>query len=307
MSDILVENNLDLQGQKVVGAADATASDEYVTLGQAQALFRGINKYFAVEARATGNVTIATLDAGQSLDGVTLAEGDLVLLDQQSTASQDGIYEINADGNAATRYADFDTGAAAEGVAVTVIAGSTHGDKLFIQTAEDAVVGTDGLTFTQVGSGSASGGAGMTSGFDIQAADTSITVGTDDIAVNLNGTGGLEVSSGVRVKLQTNSGLERDGNGLGVDVDTGLTRGASGVGIDRSVVPLKFSTSTHASSTSITVNHALNTDAVCVQVRLASGSKAAILVDWEATDADNITLKPAVAPSANSWHITVIG
>lgn len=307
MADIQVQNNLDLNGQKVKGAANASAADEYVTLSQAQALFRGINKYFVVEARATGNVTIATLDAGQALDGVTLAEGDLVLLDQQSTAAEDGIYLINADGNAATRYVDWDAGQPAEGIAVTVVAGSTHGDKLFVQTAEDTVVGTDGLTFAQIGSGSASGGAGMTSGFDIQAADTSITVGADDIAVALNGTGGLEVSSGVRVKMPSNPGLTRDGTGIYVDPDTGITVGASGVGVDFSIVPKKFSTATHASSTSITVTHSLGTENVVVSVRLEGGAKSAILVDWVTNDSNSIILQPAVAPSANTWRITVMG
>lgn len=297
MADISVQNNLQMNGQKVKGAANATASDEYVPLGQAQALFRGINKYFTVEARATGNVDISQLNAGDSLDGVTLATGDNVLLDQQTTASQDGIYTVGATAGTTVRLADFDTGSSAEGVAVTVVAGTTHGtpsSKLFVQTVEDAVVGTDGLTFSQIGSGSASGGAGMTSGFDIQAADTSITVGADDIAVNLNGTGGLEVSSGVKVKLDGSS----------------LTLGASGLKVTTPVdssVPRKFSTSTHASSTAITITHNLGTEDVVVSVRLASGAKSAVLVDWDPSSTNAIVLRPAVAPSANTWTITVVG
>lgn len=294
MADIVVRNNLDLSGQKVKNAADATAGDEYVTLSQAESLFRGINRYFTAEARATGNVDISQLNAGDALDGVTLATGDTVLLDQQTTASQDGLYTVGATAGTSVRLDDFDTGSAAEGVAVTVTGGSTHGDKLFVQTVEDAVVGTDGLTFTQIGAGGASGGAGMTSGFDIQAADTSITVGTDDIAVNLAGSGGLEVSSGVKVKL--------DG--------ATLTLGASGLKVTTPVdssVPRKFSTSTHASSTSITITHNLGTEDVVVSVRLASGAKSAILVDWDPSSTNDIVLRPAVAPSANTWTVTVIG
>lgn len=295
MADIAYRNNIDIGGQKVKNAADATANNEYATWGQVQSFVRGITKYYAVEARATGNVSLATLDAGQALDGVTLAQGDTVLLDQQTTAAEDGIYLINADGNAATRISDLPAGASAEGIAVTVTGGTTHGDKTFIQTAEDAVIGTDGLTFVQLGSGAASGGAGMTSGFDIQAADTSVTVGTDDIAVNLNGTGGLETSSGVRVKL--------DG--------ATLTRGAAGLKVttpfDSSVHASKFSTATHASSTSITITHNLGTENVAaVTIRLEGGTKERIECYWRVNDSNSIILEPAVAPTANTWRITVV-
>lgn len=306
MADFDYYSDLHLHSGKVKGASAATAADEYVTLGQAEGLFRGINKYFTVEARSTGNVDVASAPA--SVDGKALAAGDAVLLDQQTTATEDGLWIWAGTSTPLTRHPDFPTGSAAEGVAVTVIAGDTHGpNKLFIQTVEDAVVGTNGLSFTQVGSGGPAGGAGMTSGFDVQAADTSVTVGADDIAVNLNTTGGLETSSGVCVKMPANPGLVRDATGVYVDPDYGISVGAGGVGINRSVVPSKYATATHASSTSITINHALNTEAVSVTVRLAGGNKSVIGVAWDITDADNIVLKPNAAPSANAWHITVEG
>lgn len=294
MADIQVQNNLNLNGQKVKNAANASAGDEYVTLSQAQALFRGINHYYVAEARATGNVDISQLNNGDALDGVTLSTNDVVLLDQQTTASEDGLYTVGATAGTSVRLADLPATASAEGIAVTVAAGSTHGDKLFIQTVDDAVVGTDGLTFTQIGSGAASGGAGMSAAFDIAATDTSMTIGADDIAVNLNSTGGLETSSGVRVKL--------DG--------ATLTRGSSGLKVttpfDSSVHASKFSTATHASSTSITITHSLASENVVVSVRLDGGAKSAILVDWVVNDSNSIILQPAVAPSANTWRITVM-
>jgi hypothetical protein len=66
-------------------------------------------------------------------------------------------------------------------------------------------------------------GAGLTGGGDLSAdrtfniatpANSGITVNADDIALHLNTTGGLEVSTGARVKLPTNSGLSRDATGL---------------------------------------------------------------------------------------------
>jgi hypothetical protein len=77
----------------------------------------------------TGPITIATaLNAGDTIDGVTLAAEDRVLVWQQSTASQNGIYGVGA-----TPYRDYDMDDANEvsGVLVSVIEGSTYAGTVF--------------------------------------------------------------------------------------------------------------------------------------------------------------------------------
>lgn len=103
--------------------------------------------YFRVRAASTANATIATLDAGQALDGVTLAQGDRVLLKNQTTASENGVYVINADGNAATRATDYPAGYNSSGTVIKVSAGTVNAGEAFLQYAEPGVVGTDGLTY----------------------------------------------------------------------------------------------------------------------------------------------------------------
>lgn len=91
----------------------------------------------------TGNVTISTaLNSGDTIDGVTLANGDRVLVWRQITASQNGIYIAGAVPARAT-----DTDAAGElrgGTQVTVDEGTTYADTTFKITTNGAI--TPGIT-----------------------------------------------------------------------------------------------------------------------------------------------------------------
>jgi len=105
-----------------------------------------------VRLRATGNV--ASLSGEQTIDGV-LTAASRVLLDQQSTASQDGIYLTGA--GAWTRVADLPAGAHAAGILVLVQEGTAGGDKGYLCTTDGPsdVVGTNGLAFSEFGAGGA--------------------------------------------------------------------------------------------------------------------------------------------------------
>lgn len=95
----------------------------------------------------TGNVTIATaLNSGDSIDGVTLADGDRVLVWKQTTASENGIWIVDA---VPFRATDFDeTAEVLAGTLIPVNEGSTHADKLFMLTTNNPVtVNTTLLTF----------------------------------------------------------------------------------------------------------------------------------------------------------------
>ena len=94
----------------------------------------------------TASVTIATaLNAGDTIDGVTLAEGDRVLVWAQSSSSQNGIYQV---GTTPGRAADFDSGAEVLGAFVPILAGTVYGGQVFRNTNTTApVVDTDDITF----------------------------------------------------------------------------------------------------------------------------------------------------------------
>lgn len=144
----------------------------------------GIDAKESCRVRAQGNLT---LSGEQTIDGV-LTSTDRVLVDQQSTGSQDGIY-VSAAG-AWARSADAPTGSNASGWVVAVTEGTTDGDKIFMCTSNKGsdVVGTDGLAFAASSGGSPRGaGAGLVlNGNDLDVVangDGSIVVNANDIQV----------------------------------------------------------------------------------------------------------------------------
>jgi len=110
-----------------------------------------------VVAATTGNITIATaLNAGDSIDGVTLAAGDRVLVWQQSTGSQNGVYVVGA---TPARAPDFDASDEIMGALVPVLAGgSTLGGKLYRNTNTTTItLETTAITFVEFTSTASAG------------------------------------------------------------------------------------------------------------------------------------------------------
>jgi hypothetical protein len=99
-----------------------------------------------VDAATTANVTIATaLVTGQVIDGVTLAAGDLVLVKNQSTTHQNGIYVAGTTPARATGYTTY---AAHAGLLVKVDAGTANNDKYFLSTSTTTgTLGTTAIAF----------------------------------------------------------------------------------------------------------------------------------------------------------------
>lgn len=112
----------------------------------------------AHEVRGASTANIADLAAASvSQDGLTFVAGERILVWQQSTASQNGIYQFGtvALGVAPlTRVADFNgPSEVVSGAMVFVSEGTTYADQLFTLTTNDPItVGTSSLTFVQLGS-----------------------------------------------------------------------------------------------------------------------------------------------------------
>lgn len=103
-----------------------------------------------VRAATTGNITIATaLVAGETLDtSVTLVADDLVLVKDQSTASQNGVYVV---GSTPARYPLLDGWEELPGALVTVGEGTTNHDTLWLCTSDTGgTIDTTNVVFTKL-------------------------------------------------------------------------------------------------------------------------------------------------------------
>ena len=113
----------------------------------------GLNVKTSVRALSITNITLSTGAANGSLfGGVTLATGDRILLVAQSTASQNGIYTVNASG-APTRSTDGVTGELLTGAVTFVSQGSGAGQQWILTTPGTITVDTTSQTWTQFGAG----------------------------------------------------------------------------------------------------------------------------------------------------------
>lgn len=172
----------------VTGLADPVNASDAANKAYVDAARSGLDIKASVRAATLGPGTLASSFAnGQLIDGVTLATGDRILIKNQTTGSENGIYTVNASG-APTRATDADTNAkVTSGMFTFVEQGSQEDSGWVLSTDGTITLGTTALTFTQFsGAGQITAGAGMTkTGNTLNVgAGTGITVNTDDIQIS---------------------------------------------------------------------------------------------------------------------------
>lgn len=124
------------------------ASTAFVNAAVAAAQL-GIVKRTSVRAATTANITIATaLNNGDTLDGVTLVTDDLVLVKNQSSPEQNGIYVVGASPGRSTQYDTFDEH---PGSQIVVQEGSANADTIWMCTANvGGTLNTTSITYTKL-------------------------------------------------------------------------------------------------------------------------------------------------------------
>jgi hypothetical protein len=146
--------SVSLNSQKITNLATPTTGNDAANMSYVDAAVAtataGLFYKNPVRVASTANVNIAS--APSSIDGVTLSSGDRVLLKDQSTGSQNGIYIFNGAGSAMTRAADSDTSAEVKaGIYVVVNEGTANTDTSWALTTNDPIaLGTTSLTFSRL-------------------------------------------------------------------------------------------------------------------------------------------------------------
>jgi hypothetical protein len=262
-------SGIDLMSQQIKHVADGSATDDGATYGQLLNLMNGKDFKEGVRVASTANVTISA--PGTTIDGVTLATGERVLLKNQTTTSQNGIWVFQGSAAALTRPADFPTGSTGlvtQGATTVVAEGTTNAGSQWTLVTSGAInVDTTALTWTQT----TAQGATYTA----------------------DSTGGLQlIGSAFSAKLPGSSGLVKDATGLYVDKTLVMTRFSQDIG--------------DGSTTAIVVTHGLGTRDVHVAIYDKS-TNAEIETDVVHTSTTTITLNFAVAPTTNAYRVVVIG
>lgn len=263
-----IMNGLDLQSQLITNVASPSANTDAANKAYVDGLVQGLSWKTSVRAATTANGTLATAYAnGSVIDGVTLATGNRILIKNQTTQSENGIYTVNASG-APTRATDMDAAAEFPNATVYVSEGTTQADTGWTVTTNAPVtVGTTAITWAQIGTG----GTTYTAGNGLQLSSNAFSVLADPVS----------------------------GGGIAVT--------ASGVKVDTAVVVRKYAANIgNASLTTIAVTHNLGTQDITWSLRDVSTNTFA-WTDGVATDANTLTLTFAVAPTTNQYRVVVHG
>ena len=125
-----------------------TLSTHATSKSYVDGLLTGV-KRLSVRAATTTNGTLAiAYQNGSVIDTVTLVTGDRILLKNQSTQAENGIYTVNA-GGAPTRSTDMDVAGEVDGTMVVIEDGG-QASQLWLTVSEVTTIGTDPIVFTQI-------------------------------------------------------------------------------------------------------------------------------------------------------------
>lgn len=268
--------------------ADPSSAMHAVTKQYADGLAAGLKYKESVRAATTANIT---LSAPQTIDGVSVVAGDRVLVKNQSTGSQNGIYVVAA--GAWTRATDADGGTELDGGAtVWVDEGTTQADTGWTVTNDGTVtIGTTAITWTQTsGLGQVTAGAGLTktgNTLNVATASTArIVVNADDIdlaTLTDSGAGtflkitrdsyGRVSGTTAVVAADISALLDSDLTALATDATTGLwTKTGVGTGVSRTIVgPAAGISVTNGSGVAGNPTLALTNDLAAVEALSSTG------------------------------------
>ena len=221
-------NSISISGGSITGMGTPSNNTDVANKSYVDQAIAGLRNRTVAECASTANVNLSNgLEAGDTIDGVTLVAGDRVLIKNNSTATENGLYLAVASGaGAASRDPEHDTIAELSGGMITVSSGSQNDNKIFLCTTDsDGSIGSTNIVYTQVtpsNTGTVESVGITQSGSEFTIGNTPIT-STGNITLNVNRISATKIGSGTSVS-DTNYGYLSN---VSSDIQTQLNAKAS--------------------------------------------------------------------------------
>lgn len=261
-----VFTDFNFQGvSKVTNLASPTADGDAATKLYVDSAVEGLAWKDSCRVATQANLNLAS--PGATIDGITMASGDRVLVRAQTAGAENGIYVWNGAATAMTRALDANTFAELEQATATVEEGTGAG-VTYRQTAVNGTLGTTAVSFTTLGT-------------------SSPTASTTQSGISRHGTQ-AEVDAGVALSPNVVVTPDTLANWSGR-----LRKVSANIG--------------DGSATSYTVTHSLNSRDVITKVFPNSGQYDDVEVDVQRPTVNTVTLVFATAPATNAYRVVVIG
>ena len=220
-----IAGNLDMTSNTIINLATPTNSTDAATKQYVDDVAQGLNIHDSCNAAT--QTTLATISGGTitynngtagvgatltttgsytTIDGVTLADGMRILVKNEATAANNGIY-VRTSATVLTRAADFNTPAEMEGGDFTFItAGTLYDNTGWVMTDPVTTVGTSPVIWVQFsGAGTYTAGTGLTlTGSQFSITNTTVTAGAYgngdyNATFTVNGQGQLTAAANVAI------------------------------------------------------------------------------------------------------------
>jgi len=297
--------SISMNANKIINIADPTNAQDAATKNYVDSVAQGLVVKESVKVATTANITLTA--PGTAIDGFTLTLGDRVLVKNQTTVADNGIYTFDTSTTSMVRATDANVSSeVTSGMFTFVENGTTQSATSWILTTPDPItLGTTSLTFAQFsGAGSYAAGAGLTltgTTFAV-GAGTGITVNASTVQIAATYAGQTSITT-----LGTVASGTWNANAIGVAYGgTGATT-ASGARANLGATT-KFSAALgDGTTTAYVLNHNLNTQDIVIMVREAASPYSQVIADTAATTVSSATITFTTAPATGQYSVTIVG